>query len=412
MGLINEYRKVLLNFQEEDVIGSPYAIFDYTPNPLICDGWEELQMFRDKLHTLGKKLVLDFVPNHMSCDTKYLDSHPECFLKASENTKDHDRFLYKDTYYSHGKDPYFDGWSDTVQFDFSHPNTIKLHQSFLEKIAEFADIVRCDMAMLPLRSVFSNTHKIEALPYWEDLIPQLKKKNLEFWGEVYWDMEYTLQSIGFDATYDKKLYDRLKEKNTNEILDHISADLNYQEKSIRFLENHDEPRAYSCFGEDSSSLFALLSFLPGKVLYYEGQEVGNRLKQPVQLGRERKEDIIPSISLAYDRMFKQKIMRRSKELILRKCAFSTYANEPSRLHVVSISTQNHDHFEIMIFNPNHNWVSGRILLSEDILKNTSSSQFLMDIVSGQEFNFNYQDTLDQGLYFNLKPFTTQWLVFR
>jgi len=29
-------------------------------------------------------------------------------------------------------------------------------------------------------------------------------------AEVYWDLEWTLQQQGFDFTYDKRLYDRLR----------------------------------------------------------------------------------------------------------------------------------------------------------------------------------------------------------
>ena len=30
-------------------------------------------------------------------------------------------------------------------------------------------------------------------------------------AEVYWDLEWTMQQQGFDYTYDKRLYDRLRE---------------------------------------------------------------------------------------------------------------------------------------------------------------------------------------------------------
>lgn len=31
-------------------------------------------------------------------------------------------------------------------------------------------------------------------------------------AEVYWDLEWTLQQQGFDYTYDKRLYDRLRDQ--------------------------------------------------------------------------------------------------------------------------------------------------------------------------------------------------------
>ena len=48
---------------------------------------------------------------------------------------------------------------------------------------------------------------------------------------------------GFDYTYDKRIYDRLINRELNEIKAHLSADLSYLKSNMRFIENHDEPRA-------------------------------------------------------------------------------------------------------------------------------------------------------------------------
>jgi hypothetical protein len=61
-------------------------------------------------------------------------------------------------------------------------------------------------------------------------------------AEVYWDMEWTLQQQGFDYAYDKRLYDRLREGHAVAVREHFYAGLDYQDKLVRFLENHDEPR--------------------------------------------------------------------------------------------------------------------------------------------------------------------------
>ena len=61
-------------------------------------------------------------------------------------------------------------------------------------------------------------------------------------AEAYWDMEWTLQQQGFDFCYDKRLYDRILELNPPDLRGHLRADLDYQSRLVRFLENHDEPR--------------------------------------------------------------------------------------------------------------------------------------------------------------------------
>ena len=74
-----------------------------------------------------------------------------------------------------------------------------------------------------------------------------KNPGFLFMAEVYWDLEWTLQQQGFDYTYDKRLYDRLREGHAEPIREHFYAEPDYQVKLARFLENHDEPRAAATF---------------------------------------------------------------------------------------------------------------------------------------------------------------------
>ena len=68
-----------------------------------------------------------------------------------------------------------------------------------------------------------------------------------FIAEVYWDMEWELQQAGFDYTYDKRLYDRLRGRRRDAGARAPVADRAFQDHSLRFLENHDEPRAAATF---------------------------------------------------------------------------------------------------------------------------------------------------------------------
>ena len=67
-------------------------------------------------------------------------------------------------------------------------------------------------------------------------------------AEAYWDMESELQQQGFDFCYDKRLYDRIVERGrVRRPRTTCGADLGYQSRLLRFLENHDEPRiAVAC----------------------------------------------------------------------------------------------------------------------------------------------------------------------
>ena len=124
----------------------------------------------------------------------------------------------------------------------------------LRTIAAQCDGVRCDMAMLLLNEVFERTWGARAgqppaTEYWDDLIPAVKRRNPDFLfiAEAYWDLEWELQQQGFDFCYDKRLYDRLEHENAETVRLHLCADLDYQRKLLRFLENHDEPRAAATF---------------------------------------------------------------------------------------------------------------------------------------------------------------------
>ena len=58
---------------------------------------------------------------------------------------------------AYGRDPYFSGWPDTVQLDYSNPATQEAMMKELLRIADQCDGVRCDMAMLILPEVFERT---------------------------------------------------------------------------------------------------------------------------------------------------------------------------------------------------------------------------------------------------------------
>ena len=118
--------------------------------------------------------------------------------------------------------------------------------------------------------------------YWPALIGRVKwtHPGLLFIAEAYWDMECALQQQGFDYCYDKRLYDRLRTR-TRRRARALQADLSYQERLLRFIENHDEPRAAAVFGpEQARAAAVVMSTLPGARLYHDGQLAGKRDEDP------------------------------------------------------------------------------------------------------------------------------------
>jgi len=166
------------------------------------------------------------------------------------------------------------------------------------------------MAMLFLNQVFERTWSGRAGPrpateYWTDLISTIKERypGFLFIAEAYWDLEWELQQKGFDFCYDKKLYDRLEHSNAESIRLHLCADLAYQAKLLRFIENHDEPRASAAFSAAKQQAAALtMATLPGAKLFHEGQFEGRKVRLPVFLARRPHEPLDPGLHAFYGKL--------------------------------------------------------------------------------------------------------------
>ena len=142
--------------------------------------------------------------------------------------------------------------------------------------------------MLVLPEVFQKTWGLPCKPFWPEAIKKVKEYNpdFRFMAEVYWDMEWTLQQQGFDYTYDKRLYDRLREGHAKPVREHLYADLDFQRKMVRFLENHDEPRAAKAFPDEMHEAAAIITFLsPGMRFFHQGQLQGKKKRISPHLGR-------------------------------------------------------------------------------------------------------------------------------
>src|SRR5262249_37073302 len=144
-----------------------------------------------------------------------------------------------------------------------------------------------------------------------------------FMAEVYWDLEWTLQQQGFDYTYDKRLYDRLRDRHARPVREHFRAGLDYQDKMARFLENHDEPRAAATFPPGVHEAAPVITFLPpGMRFSPQGQLTGRMKRISPHLGRAPDEPINQELAKFYDRLLRvlQQPTVRQGEWRLLECA--------------------------------------------------------------------------------------------
>jgi glycosidase len=376
LNYVHEYRGALPDISEIDIAGSAYAIHNYQVEPLI-GGREGLSVLRWRLGERGLRLILDFVPNHVSTDHWWTREHPEYFVHSTPDAiKKHPGMFFpiedengvRHTI-AHGRDPYFPSWIDTAQLNVFNPDSRRALRDTLLDIASQCDGVRCDMAMLMLNMVFEDTwgqyikETPPAVDYWVEMIGAVRQwhPNFLFMAEVYWGLENILLEQGFDLTYDKVLYDRLFENNASHMRQHLTAQVDYQRRLVRFIENHDEARAASAFGIERSKVgAALISTVPGAVLLHDGQFTGRKVKLPVQIARQPNEPENLELEAFYRRLLAEtrhpiyhegdwELLKTDRDRLL---AYQWQYGDTRRLIVLNLSPKTvEDHLTLADWNP-------------------------------------------------------------
>ena len=292
--LTASFTEALPDWTTDDVVGSPYCVREYVVDDRL-GGPAGLATARAALAARGIGLILDFVPNHVAPDHPWTTQRPELFVTGTDDDlrTDPKSFLkVGDVVLANGRDPYFPAWPDVVQLNAFEPRLRAAAIDTLNGIAEQCDGVRCDMAMLMMNDVVARTWggRVGPAPdadYWPTVIPAVRAAHPEFrfLAEAYWDLEWALQQQGFDFCYDKRLYDRLEHGPASQVNGHLSGDVGYQQRLVRFVENHDEPRAATAFaGRVPVAAVAALT-QTGARLIHHGQLQGRRIRLPVFLGR-------------------------------------------------------------------------------------------------------------------------------
>jgi hypothetical protein len=330
-GLVEEYSRVLPGWTAEDVIGSPYAVTEYSVDPRF-GGTQALAVLRGKLAKLGVGLILDLVPNHTARDNRWVSHRPEFYVQGGPEDLEREPHNYFEVetaagkrILAHGRDPNFPGWTDTAQLNLFHPHARTGLVNVLKTIAGQCDGVRCDMAMLALSEVFARTWGDRPLQggvsapgkeLWAEAIEAVRESypKFLFMAEAYWGLEGRLQALGFDFTYDKTLRDRLLHDGGDSVRAHLEADVAHQERSVRFLENHDEDRAAAVFPPDRLRAAALIvATVPGMTLYHDGQLEGRRVRVPVQLRRR-----VPEVHDADLIRFHESLLEAARSPVVRR----------------------------------------------------------------------------------------------
>jgi glycosidase len=407
-----EFQTTLPDLREDDIAGSGFAITGYIVHRQL-GGDAALARLRNRLRLRGLKLFLDFVPNHTALDHPWVEEHPEYFVHGSEEDlarapQNYTRVKRKggDLILAYGRDPYFPGWPDALQLNYSNSAVQNAMIGELLKVAGQCDGVRCDMAMLLQPDVFQGTWGTPSQPFWPQAIKSIRTRfpDFCFLAEVYWDMEWALQQVGFDYTYDKKLYDRLLEGSAQAVRAQLHAGLDYQNKMVRFLENHDEPRAAVVFPDDIHEAAAVITFLSlGLRFFHQGQFEGRTKRISVHLVRAPDEPINRRLQQFYERLLAvlRRLVVRTGQWQLLECARAWEDNGSS------------DCFIAFVW---HNRAGERLLVTVNYSTHRSQCYVrlpfadlgegqlkLSDLLGEANYDRDVQDLCSRGLYLDLAP---------
>lgn len=418
-GLLADFQRALPDFRLEDNVGSPYCVRRYEVDGHL-GGPHGLAAARKQLANRGLRLLLDFVPNHVAPDHPWVSEHPEYFIhgSAGDAARDPASFIaLNGTVFACGRDPYFPAWPDVLQLNAFEPGLRQAVIATLADIAGQCDGVRCDMAMLLLNSIFQRTwgNRAGATPpteYWVDAISAVKQEypGFLFIAEAYWDLEWELQQKGFDFCYDKRLYDRLERENAESVRLHLCADLAYQAKLLRFLENHDEPRAASAFSASKERAAAVTtSTLLGARMFHEGQLQGRKVRLPVFLGRR------PDEPLDHDlQNFYTKLLRAINAPIFHEgdwslCERTGWPDNQSFENIVAWRWHRDAEVYLIVVNLSDNRSQAQVRVPWDHLQGKQWS--LADLLSDAIYDGHGDDMFSPGLYVDLQPWNYHFLRF-
>ncbi len=302
-------------------LGCPYSISDYRAVNPEYGTLDDLKHLVDEIHARGMLCIIDVVYNHTSHDSVLVKEHPEYFFRKEDGSFGN---RYGD-------------WTDVLDLDYSAKELWDYQIETLVQWAHIVDGFRCDVA------------SCVPAEFWEQAVSEVAKVNPDaIWlaESVYTGHIQFARECGYPVTTDIDLYrafdmeypydvqdyfDRYV-KGEGKLSDYMNM-LNYQDQvfpsdyiKIRFLENHDTPRASHRFPDTEQMLnwLAFVYFQKGTTMLYGGQEWQNveycSLFDKDVFIRDLSKDITPQM---------KKLGKIKKEVLPVDAAFSAQADDES-----------------------------------------------------------------------------------
>ncbi|SDF22074.1 Glycosidase [Fontibacillus panacisegetis] len=256
-------------------LGSPYANEDFRKINPEYGTMEDFKDLVNAIHDKGMQCIIDVVYNHTSPDSWLVDNHPEYFFKKTDGSMGNR----------------VGDWSDIVDLDYNQPGLWDYQIESLKMWAEIVDGFRCDVApLVPLDFWLRAREEVDKVRpdcLWlsESVEPEFILF-LRSQGMISLSDSEIFQA--FDVSYDYDIHNYFKGYLTGDNkLSYYADKVNMQEYiypenyvKLRYLENHDQPRAKELIPNDNDLLnwTAFLYFQKGMTLIYAGQETENDVR--------------------------------------------------------------------------------------------------------------------------------------
>ena len=254
-------------------LGSPYAVRDYFAVSPEFGTLEHLRQLVRAAHTLGMKVILDWVANHTSRDNALIAGHTDWYQHDAAGQLV----------------PPVPDWTDVVALDYRNREMRHYMTEALAWWIRETDIdgYRCDVAGLvptdfwdEARPVLDAIKPVFMLAEWDELYPS---------GGLSWeefDSDTRLLEKAFNMSFGLRLHyllDRIAEGHAKlaEIDTYLAAEREkypFSAYLMYFTSNHDvnswDGTEYERLGPLARPFAVLTALLPGMPMLYSGQEAG------------------------------------------------------------------------------------------------------------------------------------------
>jgi len=414
--LLQEYSQVLPGYTIDDIIGSPYAVTNYTCNYELGSD-EDIFNMKTKLNEIGLKLMLDFVPNHSAVDCNWTSSDMDYYILSPKGIPI-DPSKYMSNRIAYGSAGWGQSWFDTAQFNYWNPQLRKVRMQQIAHVASLSDGIRCDMAYLLVNSLFGSNWAENlqswgwnepSTEFWSDAISYVKQlyPSVLFLAEVYDPYMQTLLDQGFDYVYEKDLYDLIYDNNLDNIRSWLSnSGENYISHGAHFIENHDQPRAPSYFGSwEKADAAALLTFtIPGLRFYWMWQFNGYSNQLDIHLRREEPEPAVPQVQQFYPIFLN---ITNSDVFRYGTWTYLGVSGSNSAWRLIAYRWEYENEKRLCVINYSDTSGSGSIVLSNAQPLNGNDTVPVTELLSGVTYYRSASQMRNQGLFVVVNPWFGQ-----